>query len=211
MMNPDYKTISEPGFSETVVKKSRFISYAMSVADEDSAKLFIENIKEKHRDASHNTYAYIVGKDTVTERYSDDGEPGGTAGIPILEKIRHFGLTDIVVVVTRYFGGKLLGTGGLARAYSGGAEDVINRCGISAYIKGYLVSVSTDYHYLGKVQNYIQGNAYRVLDENFTDHVIISTLIPVQEYDKVKKHIKDITNARAFVDVVKEEYSEMEI
>jgi uncharacterized YigZ family protein len=210
MMNPEYKTIKEPGVYESVVKKSRFISNAVSVSDEESAKQFIHEIKEKFRDASHNTYAYVVGKGTRTERYSDDGEPGGTAGIPILEKIRHFGLTDTVVVVTRYFGGTLLGTGGLARAYSSGAEEVILKCGISGFIKGYLVSIATDYHYLGKVQNCIQGNGCRVVDENFTDHVIIRTLIPVQEYEKVKNQITEITNARALIDVVEEEYIEME-
>lgn len=210
MINPEYKTIKEPGVTESVIKKSRFISSAAPVHDEESAKQFIYGIKEKHRDASHNTYAYVVGKGTKTERYSDDGEPGGTAGMPILEKIRHYGLTDIVVVVTRYFGGTLLGTGGLARAYSGGAEDVIVKCGIAGFIKGYLVSITTDYHYLGKVQNCIQSNGCSVVDENFTDHVIIRTLIPIQEYEKIKKQITEITNARALIDVVEEEYIEME-
>jgi len=210
MMDPDFKKISEYGFVEISIKKSRFISYTSPVADEDEAKAFIESIREKHRDASHNTYAYIVGKNVRTERYSDDGEPGGTAGIPILEKIRHHNLTDTVIVVTRYFGGTLLGTGGLSRAYSQGAEDVIIQCGISSFVKGYLVSVKTDYHDHGKVRNYLQTNGYGVVDENFTDHVIISTLIPEAETDRAIKQITELTNARAETTIIEEEYIETE-
>lgn len=209
-MEPAYITIKESGQAEIVVKKSRFISYAESISGEESAKKFIDSIKEKHKDASHNTYAYVIGKETKTERYSDDGEPSGTAGMPILEKIRHFGLTDTVVVVTRYFGGTLLGTGGLARAYSKGAEQVISLCGMSCFTKGFLVMINTDYHFLGKVQNYIQGNGYSIVDENYADHVIIRTLIPLKDYDKAKKQITELTGAKARIDVVTEQYIEME-
>jgi len=210
MMEPSYKRIKSEGSAETVVKKSRFIAYASVVFDELSAKDFIDLIKERHKDASHNTYAYIVGKATKTERYSDDGEPGGTAGIPILNKIQQYGLTDTIVVVTRYFGGTLLGTGGLARAYSGSAEEVIHKCGTAGFIEGYLVSVEIEYHFHGKVSNYIRNRAFGVIDEIFTDRVIIKTLIPVDEYSRTVDDINELTGAASKVELISKQFIEME-
>lgn len=209
-MEPAYKTIKNNHTSEIAIKKSRFISYASSVGNEEEAKKFIEEIKYKHKDASHNTYAYVIGKGTKTERYSDDGEPSGTAGVPILEKIRHYSLTDTVVVVTRYFGGTLLGTGGLARAYSKGADDIICKSGISSFSEGFLAAIETDYHNLGKIQNYINTMGFSTVDEKYTERVIINTLIPKTEYEKARDYIVEMTNAKASVEIICEQYIEME-
>jgi uncharacterized YigZ family protein len=119
-------TLSHEGSDETVIQKSRFIGYASPAVSEEEAMFFIRTIRERHRDATHNCYAYIVGKNQGIIRYSDDGEPSGTAGLPMLDVLKNKGLTDCVVVVTRYFGGTLLGTGGLVRAYTHGCRIAVD-------------------------------------------------------------------------------------
>ena len=117
----DYKTVKKGAYDEFVEKKSRFIGYVKPVTTEDEAIEFVNAVRKKHSDATHNCYAYIVRENNIM-RYSDDGEPAGTAGMPILDVLRKEDLTDVCVVVTRYFGGTLLGTGGLVRAYTKGAQ-----------------------------------------------------------------------------------------
>ncbi len=120
-----YITVKQEAIDEFKEKKSLFIGYIKRIEEEEEAKAFIEHIKSKHKDATHNVYAYIVGKNFEIQRYSDDGEPQGTAGVPILEVIKKIGITDCVIVVTRYFGGTLLGTGGLIRAYTKDRKSVM--------------------------------------------------------------------------------------
>ncbi len=131
-----YFTVKGSATSEFQEKKSTFIGYIKRVNTEEEAKNFVNEIKSMHKEATHNVYAYIVGENKGIQRYSDDGEPQGTAGIPVLEVIKKNDLTDVAVVVTRYFGGILLGGGGLIRAYSKGASSAIEEAGVVEKVKG---------------------------------------------------------------------------
>ena len=131
----NYKTLHKFGVDEYIVEKSTFIGYAKPIKTEEEAIEFVNEIKKKHKDATHNVWAYTVGKTMNIQRYSDDGEPQGTAGIPILEVMKKQGITDCAVVVTRYFGGILLGTGGLTRAYTQGASIAIKSAGVIEKVK----------------------------------------------------------------------------
>jgi len=147
-----YFTIKDEASAEFEERKSVFIGYAKRVKTEEEAKEFVAKIKTMHKQATHNCSAYIVGENKGIQRYSDDGEPQGTAGIPILEVIKKNDLTDIAIVVTRYFGGILLGAGGLVRAYSKGASEAIKVGGIVEKVKGLEIKAKLDYDLLGKIQ-----------------------------------------------------------
>lgn len=126
MSAAEYKTVQKSAFDEYIINKSRFIGYASPVSTEEEALSFIKSVREKHRDATHNCYAYIIGENAGIMRYSDDGEPSGTAGMPMIEVLKNKGLVNVCVVVTRYFGGILLGAGGLVRAYSHSTVIAVN-------------------------------------------------------------------------------------
>ena len=146
-----YQTIAKAAQDEFVEKRSRFIGYAKPVVTEAEAIAFVEAIRAKHREATHNVYAYIVRENNIA-RYSDDGEPHGTAGMPVLEVMRGAELQDIAVVVTRYFGGTLLGTGGLVRAYGKGAKIAIEAAGIVRMALCDVCSMTFDYSYYARLQ-----------------------------------------------------------
>ena len=150
-----YKTLHSFGSDEYIVEKSTFIGYAKPIKSEEEAVEFINEIKKKHKDATHNVWAYTVGETMNIQRYSDDGEPQGTAGIPTLEVIKKEDLRDVVVVVTRYFGGIKLGAGGLVRAYTKGAKVGIEAAQIIEKVKYKEVGITIDYNQIGKVQNQI--------------------------------------------------------
>lgn len=208
-MLKEYRSINNSATIEIVEKKSRFITVTEKISIEEDARLFIDGIKRKHRTASHNTYAYIVGKNVPLERCSDDGEPHGTAGRPILDVIQNNGLTDTIVVVTRYFGGTLLGTGGLARIYSKSALECIAKAGTIKYVPGWIMAVNTDYHCLGKIKSHIEKCGYNIINEAYTGRVIIKTMVPADETDLFIRKITDITNASATVECVEEKYIKM--
>ena len=140
----DYRTVYEGGKGEIVEKKSRFIGEVFPVETEEEAAEILGNIKKQYWDARHHCWAYVIGEEQVQERFSDDGEPGGTAGKPILEVIRGHGLKNVLVVVTRYFGGTLLGTGGLVRAYTQSAQAGIAASTLITKIDGYELKIETD-------------------------------------------------------------------
>lgn len=157
--------LSKKAEAELVEKKSRFIGYCAIAHSEEDAQRFIDGIKKKHWDATHNVYAYQIGDHCEIQRSTDDGEPSGTAGRPILEVIQGEGITDAVVVVTRYFGGTLLGTGGLVRAYSKAAQLAIRAAGKARLTEASMLCLFMNYDLLGKVENYL-------LRENITiDHI----------------------------------------
>ena len=147
-----HKAVYRGGSGEIVEKKSRFIANIKSVETVEEAQVYIEEMKKKYWDARHNCSAFSVGTEQVTTRCSDDGEPSGTAGKPILEVISGSGIHNIVVVVTRYFGGTLLGTGGLIRAYTNAAKDALSACRIGELTEGVHAFLDVDYNYVGKVQ-----------------------------------------------------------
>ncbi len=195
-MRKEYKAILEGRQAEIVEKKSRFIAYVESVATEEEAYAFVETIKKKHYDARHNCYAFSIGKEMPLLRFSDDGEPQGTAGKPILEVIKGSEVCNICIVVTRYFGGTLLGTGGLVRAYTEAAKKGVEASHIVLMQLVEQVEMHCDYTDLGKIQ-YILGNeAIPVTDTIYADDVLIKTNIPVDMLDFIDKKITEATAAR---------------
>lgn len=200
-----YKTLHEFGMDEIIIDKSTFIGYAKPIKTEEEAIEFINEIKKKHKDARHNVWAYTVGKSMNIQRYSDDGEPQGTAGIPTLEVIKKEDLRDVVVVVTRYFGGIKLGAGGLVRAYTKGAKIGLEAAKIIEKIMYQEVKIKIDYNQLGKVQNEIMNMGYFIKDTIYEDNVEIIVYSRKNEIEGIVEKINDITSATANI-VLGEEF-----
>lgn len=205
-MDKRYKTIYKYGEAEIIINKSKFIGYAMPIETEEEALEFIEKIKTKHRDATHNVYAYVLGKDSNTQRFSDDGEPSGTAGIPALEVIKKEDLRNVVVVVTRYFGGIKLGGGGLIRAYTKGAKIGLEAGLIIDMVLHQKIKIRMDYTLYGKVENYLINEEYIVDDTIFDDAVNTFVYIEDPKVDEFYTIIADLTNGNGILENLEEEY-----
>ncbi len=197
----EYKTIAKPCEARFIEKKSEFIGYLCPVATEEQATAFIEQIRSMHRKATHNCYAYIL-RDNNTVRHSDDGEPGGTAGMPIYEVLRKEGLTDICCVVTRYFGGIMLGAGGLVRAYTRGAKDAVDAAQIKCMAEACEMCVTVDYGLYGKLAQVFLDSDARVADEQFADNVKITLYIREESADKLSEKLIDTCNGNVDVQIV---------
>ncbi|MBQ9155709.1 MAG: YigZ family protein [Eubacterium sp.] len=200
-----YKAVYQGGSGEIVEKKSRFIAHVASVSTVEEAQQFIDRIKKEYWDARHNCSAFSVGDQTPLTRSSDDGEPSGTAGKPILEVILGSGIHNIVIVVTRYFGGTLLGTGGLVRAYTEAAREGIKNSVIIEKIPGVKMRLRTDYTDLGKIQYILAQNNVSTVDTEYTDQVALTALFAQDEEDRIKKLLTEATSGR----VVMEELCEL--
>lgn len=198
-----YITIRNYGEDSFEEKKSEFIGYAKRVESEEEAREFINEIKGKHKQARHNCWAYVIGENMGIQRYSDDGEPQGTAGIPILEVMKKNGITDCAVVVTRYFGGILLGAGGLTRAYTKGASIALKAAGIVEKVKGLKVSFTIDYDLLGKLQYICGQNKWHMEEVEYTDKVTIHILAEEAIVDKMEEEFTNATNGK--IDISKSE------
>ncbi len=182
-----FKTIEEAYSTEIIVKKSKFISNIFYVSSEEDALNKIKEIKKKFYDARHNCYAYRINLgDNVLERYSDDGEPGGTAGQPILNVIKGAELENVLVVVTRYFGGILLGTGGLVKAYTDSAKKAISEIQIVKKTLGNLVKVEIEYQDLEKVKYYMRQNNIRISKNSFLENVELFLEIPPEKLNNLE-------------------------
>ena len=201
-----YKTLHEFGMDEIIIEKSTFIGYAKPIKIEEEAIEFVNEIKKKHKDATHNVWAYTVGKSMNIQRYSDDGEPQGTAGIPTLEVIKKEDLRDVVVVVTRYFGGIKLGAGGLVRAYTKGAKVGIEAAKVIEKVMYKDVRIKIDYNLLGKVQNEIMNMGYFVKDTVYEDNVEFIVYSRIDEVEKLTDRMIDITSATATITIGEEFY-----
>lgn len=198
-MQKEYATILEAGIGEIIEKKSRFIGYVRHVETEEEANEFVMEIKKQHYDARHNCYAYVIGEEQPTLRFSDDGEPGGTAGKPILEVISGEGLKNVCIVVTRYFGGTLLGTGGLVRAYTDAAKACIAATEIVSKRMVIPVDVTVNYTDLGKLQ-YIFGNeGIEIMNSDYGENVTLQVEVFVDDMDRIEKEIVETTSARAII------------
>ena len=201
-----YKTVLKGGTGEIVEKKSRFIATVRPVKNEEEALAFLEEMRKKYWDARHNCYAYSIGKNREFTRCSDDGEPSGTAGRPMLDVILGEDIYNVAVVVTRYFGGVLLGTGGLVRAYSKAVQEGLAGSLVIEKKKGISLKVTTDYTGIGKIQ-YIAGERQiPILDSEYTDKVVLKLLVPAAETEAVQKAITEGTNGRAGMEKEKELY-----
>lgn len=195
-MTKEYKTILEPGTAEIIEKKSRFIGYVCHTETEDEANIFINEIRKKHFDARHNCFAYCVGEKENILRFSDDGEPGGTAGKPILEVITGNALYDVCVVVTRYFGGTLLGTGGLVRAYTEAAKACIADSHIVTKQLVVPVELTTNYTDLGKIQYLLGSENIPILANEYGEDVVLNVEIFVDDVDRISTQLVETTSAR---------------
>lgn len=191
------KQFSESAFIE---KKSKFISYISPAYTEQEAIDFINSIKKKHYDASHNCSAFIIGDDGNTQRSSDDGEPSGTAGIPILEVLRKESLTNTVVVVTRYFGGIMLGGGGLIRAYTKGCADAVDAAGVMRLQPYSVYEVTIDYNMLSKIQHEVGKKEYLIASIEYLDIITLKMLVEPQNADAFQEDIVQWTNANALIE-----------
>lgn len=195
-----YKTVLKTAVAEYEEKKSRFIATVMPVSKEEDASAFISGLKTKYWDATHNVYAYyIVGNNTV-QRYSDDGEPSGTAGMPVLEGIRRMELQDVAVVVTRYFGGTLLGAAGLIRAYGKAASLGIEAAGIVRNQLCREMTLMMEYPLLGKVQNHLSNSGGVVRDMTYGQDVEIRVYIPLEQEKAFSSDLVEATNARIIIE-----------
>ncbi|MBQ0001853.1 MAG: YigZ family protein [Clostridiales bacterium] len=205
-MLESYKTILEGNEAEIIEKKSRFIATVRLVETEEEALAFIEEMRKKYWNATHNCFAYSIGMNREWTRASDDGEPSGTAGRPMLDVILGENIYNVAVVVTRYFGGVLLGTGGLVRAYSKSVQEGLKASTIIEKKYGFSLKVTTDYSGIGKIQ-YIAGErSLIILDSEYTDKVVLHILVPLAMENEVRKAITEGTNGRAKLEKEKELY-----
>jgi len=196
-MLKQYVTILEPGTDEIIEKKSRFIGYVRHVETEEEANEFVIEIKKKHYDARHNCFAYVIGEEQPILRFSDDGEPGGTAGKPILEVITGEQLKNVCIVVTRYFGGTLLGTGGLVRAYTDAAKACIAATEIVCKRMVVPLRIMTNYTDLGKIQYILGCEGIEIQDSIYEENVTLVTEIFVDDVARIEKDVIEATSARA--------------
>ncbi|EJP6472748.1 YigZ family protein [Clostridium botulinum] len=194
-----YFTIQNFGKNEFEEKKSTFIGRAKRIYTEDEAKDFINQVKAEEKEARHNVYAYVIGENMGIQRYSDDGEPQGTGGIPVLDVIKKNEVTDIVIVVTRYFGGILLGKGGLVRAYSKGAAVAIKDAGIVEKVKGRCINFIVEYDALGKIQYLFEQNIWHIENIDYTDKVSLTMFCELDIIPTVEKKVLEITNGNCKV------------
>ncbi len=215
-MLSQYKAVYNGGEAEIIEKKSRFIATVKSVKTEEEAIEFIEGLKKKYWNATHNCFAYVIGERYQIQRFSDDGEPGGTAGKPMLDVLLGEEIHDTAVVVTRYFGGTLLGTGGLVRAYQSSTKAGLKASTVITKKHGYKVSVQTDYTGLGKIQYILGQKGISILNSEYTDKVVLEVLLPEADVKKVMAEITEGTNGQAVMEIQEECYfanveGEMEI
>ena len=203
-----YKTITEKSTGEITEKKSRFIADMFPVTTEEEANMYIEQVRKKYYDARHHCFAYVLNDDPVVERFSDDGEPSGTAGKPILDVIKGAELKNTLIVVTRYFGGTLLGTGGLVRAYTASSREAVAASLVVTRTFGYKLIISTDYTGLGKIQYILCKEGIPVLDTLYTENVDIVAFVPDTREKEITNKIIEATNAKSNITVDEEMWYE---
>lgn len=203
----NYFTISQPASDSFTEKKSEFIGYIAPVKTSDEAVQFIDKIRSMHRKARHNVYAYILRSDNIS-RYSDDGEPQGTAGVPVLEVLQKRGLTDVCIVVTRYFGGILLGGGGLLRAYSHAASLACDAAHIMDMRLCHRLKISSDYGMYGKISYILPEFSVITVNSDFASDVTMEILVLSENLDALRKELTEVTNGTVKVEDCGELYED---
>ncbi len=196
-MQKEYKTVLSAASFEYEEKKSKFIASVSPAGIEEEALHFISSLKSKYWDASHNVYAYCIGGNNTVQRFSDDGEPSGTAGMPVMEVIKRMELQNLAVVVTRYFGGTLLGAAGLIRAYGKSAAMGIEASGIIRRQLCRTVNIIAEYTLFGRIRNFISSKGYIVRDVIYSEDVEIILSVPKDDVERVIGELDELTNARA--------------
>lgn len=203
-MPDQLKFIYRGGEDEIVEKKSRFIGQVFPVSTEEEALKLIEQTRKKYWDARHNCYAYILGEYGEITRCTDDGEPAGTAGRPILEVLQGEGIQDVLLIVTRYFGGTLLGTGGLVRAYSQAAKAGLSASQVLEKVRGHQLTIHTDYNGIGKLQYITAQSGIPVMDTQYGESVTMVLAVPIEDSDKLVKQITEATAGQAQIEGLEE-------
>lgn len=188
-----YKTVEKEAVAEQIIQRSRFIARIKPVETKEEADAFIEAVRREHRDATHNVPAMVIGDKFQVQWASDDGEPQGTSGAPMVQYLVKEGITNVVLVVTRYFGGIKLGTGGLVRAYTGSARLGVEAAGIRTVVRKYGLTVTIAYPFLAKIENVCRERGYEIVDITYTDVVTMEIEINIEERDELRRCITDIT------------------
>ena len=197
-MKNKYLTLQKPAQTEIIIKKSRFITSAFPVNNEAEATIMIQQIKKDHHQATHNVFAYVINEQI--QRFSDDGEPSGTAGKPVLEVIHHKGLSETALVVTRYFGGIMLGAGGLVRAYSEAAAKGIEAASVIEKLLYRELFITMDYQWLGAVKREIENAGGKQIDLSYEQQVVIHSYLLPPALEAVTKKLIDITAAQIIIE-----------
>lgn len=210
-MRADYRTVKQYGESELIIKKSRFLTYVKRVETEEEALDFIQEIKKMHHTATHNCSAYLIGEHDSIQKANDDGEPSGTAGVPMLEVLKKQGLKDTVVVVTRYFGGIKLGGGGLIRAYGSATTEGIVATGTVERKLHQLMKVTIDYTWLGKLENEARQSVYPLKEITYADDVDLFMYVPTAEVKSFTDWMTELTNGQAGIMSVSSEFLEFDL
>ncbi len=205
-----YKTIQKEAFGEFVERHSKFISYAKPVETEDDAISFINKIKTKHWDAKHNVYAYSLLKGSIM-RYSDDGEPHGTAGVPVLDILKKNEVTNIVIVVTRYFGGILLGTGGLVRAYSSAAKLALDSAVVINMVSCFRAQLFCDYSLYGKISSILAELGAKIEESEFLDNVKIIFYIEKKKLNVLNDKLNEVSSGEIITKILEEKYTKINL
>ena len=198
--------LSKGAEAELVEKKSRFIATVRPVHTEEEAMAFIEEMKKKYYDARHNCSAFVIGDKAQITRSSDDGEPSGTAGRPMLEVLLGSEIRNVCAVVTRYFGGTLLGTGGLVRAYSGVLKEALDLCETVRQQFGVKLKIGTDYNGVGKIQYILASKQIEIIDSEYGADVTMTVMVPIEEYDRLCKELIEATSARVRLEEIERTY-----
>lgn len=210
-MREDYLTVKGYGENEIIISKSRFIAYVDRVETEEEAINFINSIKKKHPNATHNCSCYLIGEHDQIQKANDDGEPSGTAGVPMLEVLKKRGLKDTVVVVTRYFGGIKLGGGGLIRAYGKATTEGINAAQVVERKCHHLIKISVDYVWLGKLENEIRNSTYLLNEIQYAENVQLFVYVQKSDDDTFKNWITELTNGQAIIETIDQHFLEFPI
>ncbi|HLS23564.1 MAG TPA: YigZ family protein [Pseudogracilibacillus sp.] len=206
-----YYTIKQSGTHEVIIQKSRFIGHIARADTEAEAQAFIQSIQKKHHNATHNCFAYVIGEQDQHQKANDDGEPSGTAGIPMLEVLKRLSLKNTVVVITRYFGGVKLGAGGLIRAYSSVTSETIKAIGVvqRERMQGYRVLI--EYPLLGKVQNFLTESNYLIEHIEYLENVQLDVYVPIEQTEQFNSEIIDVTNGDVTLSTIEQKFVERDI
>ncbi|MCK9524437.1 MAG: YigZ family protein [Limnochordia bacterium] len=189
----EYRTVAREAEITLIVKKSKFIARTRAVESQDEAEAFIAAVRKEHWNATHNVPAYILGMNQEIQKYSDDNEPSGTAGLPVLEALKNQQVVNCVLVVTRYFGGTLLGRGGLIRAYGGAAREALQTAGIVRMVPAREVAITVDYVHAGKIENELLTQGVNLADIEYSAHVIFHILVFPHEHEPLRQVIQEYT------------------
>lgn len=202
----EYKTVEKEASDFFIEKKSKFIGYAKPVKTQEDALEFISEIKSKHWDATHNVYAYVLRENNI-QRYSDDGEPSGTAGVPVLDVMLKESLVDVCVVATRYFGGTLLGAGGLVRAYSHTSKLALEAAGIITMAQCSIMSAEVDYSFYDRLNILLSDFSAVILDTSFSDKVCVEFSVKENIVDSLNAKLIDVSNGKYISKFLRSEFS----